>query len=186
MNDEKKETFRIEISRFTPEETRPNENKDNFSEKDTMKISIERQKTNASKFSYNVNVDNDTDDKIRIKIEKKDKRSRNKDSKEKGQKSSKDKMTLNTNYSNKNSNNEHAKSGPVAIRKDVYGNIIKKGGKKHKVTFIDSATNNKKRFDNIQEVESYKAFNVDVSVNVPSNKTKEHNKSECCQKCIIY
>lgn len=56
-------------------------------------------------------------------------------------------------------------------RKDVYGNKISKGGKKHKVVFADHKTINKP-LNEIHLVESYKKYNTDMSA-------KGGNKS-CC------
>jgi len=55
-------------------------------------------------------------------------------------------------------------------RSDIFGNKIKKGGKKHKVVFADHRAAQQPLF-HIHVVESYKKFNTDVS-------SKRHN--HCC------
>ena len=65
-------------------------------------------------------------------------------------------------------------------RKDLFGNIIKKGSKKHKVVFIDYKGIKKGNLITDIEVESYKKYNEDVS--------KRHfNENVNCQcSCILF
>ena len=62
------------------------------------------------------------------------------------------------------------------IRKDRSGNTIKKGGKLHKITFIDNFKN--VNFYEIVEIDSYKAYNIDISKNL------ERDDISC--SCMIY
>jgi hypothetical protein len=61
---------------------------------------------------------------------------------------------------------------PNNTRKDYIGNQIRKGSKKHKVTFVDQAM--KKPLTEVFLVESYKKYNSDDS---------SSNQSNCC---LIY
>jgi hypothetical protein len=61
-------------------------------------------------------------------------------------------------------------------RRDYSGSEIKKGGKKHKVTFRDKISN--QEFFDIVEIMSYKIFNEDIS---------QKKKSLCANcRCVIY
>lgn len=66
-------------------------------------------------------------------------------------------------------------------RTDAYANLIVKGSKAHKVTFVDTHINRVKKKNLVEEikVESYKKYNVDVS----------RKKSGICFKnckCLIF
>lgn len=82
----------------------------------------------------------------------------------KNRKSTQDQIYLNTNESD------------PGVRKDIFGNVIKKGpGKRQKISFIDKLSNTD--FIDVVYVESYKAYNVDVS----------NNKTKCaCGGCNIF
>ena len=82
----------------------------------------------------------------------------------KNRKSIPDQIYLNTNESD------------PGVRKDIFGNVIKKGpGKRQKISFIDKISNTD--FIDVVYVESYKAYNIDVS----------NNKTKCaCGGCNIF
>jgi hypothetical protein len=63
-----------------------------------------------------------------------------------------------------------------SVRRDIFGNVIKKGpGKKQRISFVDKISNT--NFLDVVYVESYKAYNLDVS----------NNKTKCgCGGCIIF
>ena len=76
--------------------------------------------------------------------------------------------------SNKNLiNNKNSSSTPKTAktsicesnRTDAYGNLIVKGNKAHKVTFIDTHYNRIKKKNLVHEikVESFKKYNIDIS-----------------------
>jgi hypothetical protein len=82
----------------------------------------------------------------------------------KNRKSMQDQIYLNTNESD------------PGVRRDIFGNVIKKGpGKRQKISFIDKISNTD--FMDVVYVESYKAYNLDVS----------NNKTKCgCGGCNIF
>ncbi len=205
MSEESKngETLRIEISHFANNSNRTKAsetNKEDINSNNLMKISIERKKNNnkASNYSYNVNLDkeglNENGEKIKIKIENKHKKER----KSEGNRlKSSNKTSENINHSLENhesinkelirSINNGTKAVPAAVttatRADVYGNIIKKGSKRHKVTFKDNIGHKKQNsFVKIVNVESYKSYNTDVSINV---STSRNGECSCLKKCMI-
>ncbi len=64
-----------------------------------------------------------------------------------------------------------------SFRNDFYGNIIKKGDKKYKVTFIDDVK--KVNLKEIIFIENWKEYNI-------VEETKEFTKkNDCCGKCVI-
>lgn len=69
----------------------------------------------------------------------------------------------------------------LKIRKDMNGNIIKKGSKKHHVFFNDTVKTNKKPLVDIIEVESYKLENVneDLMLNLNINEFDEAQSNTC-------
>ena len=77
----------------------------------------------------------------------------------------------------------YRESNKVLRRNDAFGNEILKGGKIHKVTFIDTIPNKnkKKKIEpyHFIKVQSYKKYNIDVS-----KKSNRFNCEEC--KCGVF
>ena len=74
--------------------------------------------------------------------------------------------------------NEENENENKIIRKDVFGNIIKKGSKKHKVTFIDLKGHKRGNLITDVRVESYKKYNEDIS-------RKKYDEVNCQCSCMI-
>lgn len=77
------------------------------------------------------------------------------------------------------SNNDKVESSEKRI--DRRGVVIEKGGKKHRITFLDRIDDNKRLIDTVK-IESYKAYNIGNTYSESSGKPV--NNSVSC--CIIY
>ena len=93
--------------------------------------------------------------------------------------------------SSKNGNNKLIilKKENSIIRKDIFGNEIKKGGKQ-KISFIDNPIllnqNLERNLDNINQtinIESYKEYNKLIYKN---KEIYEENERVFCESCIIF
>jgi hypothetical protein len=197
------DTVKIEISHFQPSliSNKQNEkdstieanndNNEEISHRNTMKISIESK--NAKSSVINVNVNNDggnskADEKIQIKIENKRKDiikpKENKDSNSPNLRKGKLNPPVN------DSNNNKSK----VDRTDALGNKIRKGSKKHKVTFLDNkkftgtGTGTGKAEDNfisVVDIESYKQYNL-IMCYPEGGENVRKERARCCSKCEIF
>jgi hypothetical protein len=206
MDEENKnsETLRIEISHFTPsikgkrESSKAKERNsellntkdENFSTDNTMKISIERKTNKKSIINVNVNEQSSDQEKIQIKIEKNRKDNNNTISS----------TDMSPVKKREKISGKNMDSGPPQNleRKDVYGNLVKKGkGKKQRVTFLDINQRNNTNLQNFDkknkmklnfidyvQVASYKAYNVDMSVEKLGGG-KAHATCNC-KACLIF
>ncbi len=100
-------------------------------------------------------------------------------------KSPSDKKTNNSDYSDSSPKNRN-------IRYDVYGNLIKKGGKFHKVTFIDEISK-KKLVEKInivyskEEKEIYKDIEINNYNNQNFYRNNFNDKADVnCKTCNIF
>jgi hypothetical protein len=153
-----------------------------------MKISIERKSSKKSGF-INVNLNEvptergGSNDNIQIKIEKNKRKDSGNMSLAASPNPKRRKTGAEDNLSSQRLNLEALPTAKTE-RCDALGNVIRKGpGKKHRITFKDflSKKNDLIKFVNI---ESYKAYNVDVSQMNFGGPVK--TKSCCGGICSIY
>jgi hypothetical protein len=190
MTEESKneETLRIEISHFASPLSKPSQrlskkdNREDVSGDSSMKISIERKSNKKSIINVNVNdspTDRGSSDNIQIKI---------------GKNKRKESGASLTSSPRKKRIEEEINSVQVPLnidamptakteRCDALGNVIKKGkDKKQRITFQDQLS---KKNDLIKfvDIESFKAYNVDVSQTNFGGHIKP--KSCCGNLCVI-
>jgi hypothetical protein len=83
----------------------------------------------------------------------------------------------NENEENKNKNENFI----INIRKDMFGNIIKKGSKKHKVSFIDYKKNQRGKLISEIEIESYKKYNKQATM-----RDYNYDDVNCQCSCFLF
>ena len=189
MTDESKneETLHIVISHFASSPKKESkyrkETKDESLTDKAMKISIERKSMMKSVINVNLNENEssgrETTENIQIKIEKnnlsnkKERKELVSPGRENYSKNPKKKVSSNT-VSTVEVNNFKSVPGASGDRRDASGKTIKKGVKGYKVSFIDILTKNKTDLVHVIDVESFKAYNVDMS------QDSDGRSGNCC------
>lgn len=77
--------------------------------------------------------------------------------------------------------------GPSQLRKDIFGKEIRKGGKVHKISFIDKKEGNerKKQYEvaEVVLIDNYKEYNKTMCY--PEMPFSMAIETPCCKTCII-
>jgi hypothetical protein len=120
------------------------------------------------------------------KIEKSEKISINSLKKIKTIKLSKEKIVDNIKFKDNNLKEKESKeflenkNDILNIRKDLFGNVIKKGSKKHIVTFLDYKKSQSGNLIAYIEIESYKKYNKEATMR------NYYDEVNCQCSCILF